>query len=70
MGSIKGVEVLEDNYKDKESFGNDIHTVPSLEAGSKPDPRKLLRKLDRNIIPWVTALYLVGSCLICRVSYL
>ncbi|KAG9077223.1 hypothetical protein FRC06_009022, partial [Ceratobasidium sp. 370] len=58
MGSIQDVELFEE--KGKEFLGNDIQLVPSSDHASRPDTRKLLRKLDRNIIPWVTALYLLS----------
>ncbi|KAG8701037.1 hypothetical protein FRC09_005594, partial [Ceratobasidium sp. 395] len=59
MSSIQDVELLEE--KNKEFFGNDVQSVPSVDSDEvKPDARRLLRKLDRNIIPWVTALYLLS----------
>ncbi|KAG9127620.1 hypothetical protein FRC07_011503 [Ceratobasidium sp. 392] len=58
MSSIQDVELLEE--KGKELLENDSQFVPSLDDEAKPDARRLLRKLDRNIIPWVTALYLLS----------
>ncbi|KAG8711728.1 hypothetical protein FRC09_020444 [Ceratobasidium sp. 395] len=59
MSSIQDVELLEE--KNKEFLGSDVQSVPSLDNDEvKPDARRLLRKVDRNIIPWVTALYLLS----------
>ncbi|KAG8764510.1 hypothetical protein FRC12_008053, partial [Ceratobasidium sp. 428] len=59
MSSIQDVELLEE--KNKEFLGSDVQSVPSLDNDEvKPNARRLLRKVDRNIIPWVTALYLLS----------
>ncbi|KAF8597179.1 MFS general substrate transporter [Ceratobasidium sp. AG-I] len=45
---------------DGEISTSEIQPVSPLEGADKPDERKLLRKLDRNILPWVTVLYLLS----------